>query len=103
MDGFLFKRKRRVPLGESANVPASAKKAKTQQKPEDGQMLEEDSVQPGPKGPAPDVCCPQTPLTVPLSCTLCLPIKDLAPLILIEVLFSRWYLSGRDWWGRYKS
>ncbi|EIE18278.1 hypothetical protein COCSUDRAFT_60470 [Coccomyxa subellipsoidea C-169] len=54
VDGFLFKRKRRVPLGESANVPASAKKAKTQQKPEEGQMLEEDSVQPGPKGPAPD-------------------------------------------------
>ena len=50
VDGFLFKRKRRVPLGESANVLASAKKAKTQQKVVDGQIVEEeDSVQAGPK------------------------------------------------------
>ncbi|CAL8463135.1 g2669 [Coccomyxa elongata] len=39
---FIFKRKRRIPLGESANVPASTKKAKTQQEVQDRPGDEED-------------------------------------------------------------
>lgn len=47
---FIFKRKRRIPLGESANVPASTKKAKTLHKAEDRPGDEEDaSVQACPR------------------------------------------------------
>ncbi len=48
VEGFLFKRKRRIPLGESDNVQASAKKARSQENVDAVQSEEGGSVQAGP-------------------------------------------------------
>lgn len=47
VEGFVFKRKRRIPLGESDNVQASAKKARSQEKADAVQSQEGESLKSG--------------------------------------------------------